>query len=364
MKSPSHRVARTEAVLLSGLGLISAAHANAQSADQASSEPPRQIQQVVVTGTLIPTSPDAAAVPVTRLDAAQLQQTGVTDNALDMLRKAIPAFAGRSNAGTSNAQSHNQFTAGGSQIQLRNLPTLVLVDGERVADDAVAGLNGSKDFVDVSQIPAAALERVDVLTDGASSLYGSDAIGGVVNFILKHDYHGLTFGGDYGAASGDYSERSYFATGGADVGPVNITATASFSKTSPLWQYQRSFASPKFGVTPGADLPGVVGGGGYVLAPALAAPNVPTGTSATAASYAQLAAAGVYDPTTATALSNGFNYAPYAMLLQQQENEAFVGNVTSKAFFNGRVKAFGDVLVSRNKVDSTAWASAGQPFST
>jgi iron complex outermembrane receptor protein len=364
MKGPSRRIAGTEAVLLSGLGLIAATHANAQSADQPPGEPPAQIHEVVVTGTLIPTSPDAAAVPITTIDASQLQQTGVTDNALDMLRKAIPAFAGRSNAGTANAQSHNQFTAGGSQIQLRNLPTLVLVDGERVADDAVAGLNGSKDFVDVSQIPAAALERVDVLTDGASSLYGSDAIGGVVNFILKHDYHGLTFGGDYGSASGDYSERSYFATGGADVGPVNITATASFSKTSPLWQYQRAFASPKYGVTPGTDLPGVVGAGSYALAPGLAAPNVPTGTAATAASYAQLAAAGVYNPTSASALSNGFNYAPYAMLLQQQENDAFVANVTSKAFFDGRVKAFGDVMLSRNKVDSTAWASAGQPFST
>jgi outer membrane receptor protein involved in Fe transport len=363
MKGLSRRFTGTEAVLLSGLSLISATYANAQSADQASGESPAQIQEVVVTGTLIPTSPDAAAVPVTTLDAGQLAQTGITTNALDMLRKAIPAFAGRSNAGTSNAQSHNQFTAGGSQIQLRNLPTLVLVDGERVAVDAVAGLNGSKDFVDVSQIPAAALERVDVLTDGASSLYGSDAIGGVVNFILKHDYHGLTFGGHYGSASGDYNERSYFATGGADVGPVNITATASYSKTAPLWQYQRSFASPKFGVTPGADLPGVVSGGSYVLAPGLAAPNVPTGTGATAASYAQLAAAGVYAPTSAAALSNGFNYAPYAMLLQQQENEAFVANITSNPFFDDRVKAFGDVLVSRNKVSSTAWASAGQPFS-
>ena len=360
MKGPSRRLPGTEAVLLSGLGFICATQAGAQTAEQASSRP---LQEVVVTGTLIPTNPDAAAVPVTTLDAAQLQDTGVTTNALDMLRKAIPAFAGRSNAGTSNAQSHNQFTAGGSQIQLRNLPTLVLVDGERVATDAVAGLNGSKDFVDVSQIPAAALERVDVLTDGASSLYGSDAIGGVVNFILKHDYHGLTFGGHYGAADGDYSERSYFATGGADVGPVNITATASYSKTSPLWQYQRSFASPKLGVTPGTDLPGVVGAGGYVLAPGLATPNVPTGTSATAASYAQLAAARVYDPTTSAALSNGFNYAPYAMLLQQQENDAFVANINSKSFFDGNVKAFGDVMVSRNKVSSTAWASAGQPFS-
>lgn len=363
MKVHPRRLAGTEAVLLLGLGLICATPAHAQSTDQASSEPLPQIKEVVVTGTLIPTSPDAAAVPVTTLDASQLQQTGVSTDTLAMLRKAIPAFAGRSNAGTSNAQSHNQFTAGGSQIQLRNLPTLVLVNGERVAIDAVAGLNGSKDFVDVSQIPAAALERVDVLTDGASSLYGSDAIGGVVNFILKHDYHGLTFGGHYGAASGDYNERSYFATGGADVGPVNITATASYSKSSPLWQYQRSFASPKFGVTPGADLPGVVGAASYVLAPGLAAPNVPTGLAATAAGYAQLAAAGVYDPTSAAALSSGFNYAQYALLLQQQENDAFVANVTSKGFFDDTVKAFGDIMVSRNKVSSTAWASAGQPFS-
>ena len=365
MKGQSRRVPGTEAVLLTGRGLICATHAGAQTATTTTDQPAAlPLQEVVVTGSLIPTNPDAAAVPVTTLDAGQLQATGVTTNALDMLRKAIPAFAGRSNAGTSNAQSHNQFTAGGSQIQLRNLPTLVLVNGERVAIDAVAGLNGSKDFVDVSQIPAAALERVDVLTDGASSLYGSDAIGGVVNFILKHDYHGVTFGGHYGSASGDYNEKSFFATGGFDVGPVNITATGSYSKTSPLWQSQRSFASPKFGVTPGTALPGVVGAGGYVLAPGLATPNVPTGTAATATSYAQLAAAGVYNPTTSAAQSNGFNFAPYQMLLQQQENESFVANITSKSFFDGKVKAFGDVMVSRNKVASTAWASAGQPFST
>lgn len=365
MKGQSRRLPGTEAVLLSGLGLICATQVRAQAAaDQAQDQALPQIQEVVVTGTLIPTNPDAAAVPVTTLDAGQLQQTGVTSNALDMLRKAIPAFAGRSNAGPSNAQNHNQFTAGGSQIQLRNMPTLVLVDGERVAIDAVAGLNGSKDFVDVGQIPAAALERVDVLTDGASSLYGSDAIGGVVNFILKHDYHGLTFGGHYGHASGDYSERSYFATGGADVGPVNITATGSYSRTSPLWQYQRSFASPKYGVTPGTSLPGGVGAGSYVLAPGLSAPNVPTGTSATAASYAQLAAQGVYDPTTPSALSNGFDYSRYAMLLQQQENAAFVANLTTKSFFDGAMKAFGDVMVSRDKVASTAWAAANQPFSS
>src|SRR6185312_14295568 len=168
------------------------------------------------------------------------------------LSKSIPAFAGRSNAGASNAQNHNQFTAGGSQIELRNLPTLVLVDGQRMALDGVAGLSGSKNFVDISQIPAVALERVDVLTDGASSLYGADADGG-------------------------YHDRSAFVTVGGDVGPVNVTATVSDSKTSPLFQSARAFTSPQYGVTPGTGLPGVVGAGSYVLGPGLLSPPVPTG---------------------------------------------------------------------------------------
>lgn len=321
----------------------------------------KQLQQIVVTGTLLPVDPNAAAVPVTTLSAEDLRQTGVSSDMLTTLTKSIPAFAGRSNAGASNAQNHNQFTAGGSQVELRNLPTLVLVNGQRMALDGVAGLSGSKNFVDVSQIPAAALERVDVLTDGASSLYGADAVGGVVNFILKHDYHGVKVGTHYGVADGGYHDRSAFVTVGGDIGPVNITATASYSKTSPLFESDRSFTSPQYAVTPGTGLPGVVGGGSYVLGPGLLSPPVPTGTAATAGSYAALSP-GVYNATTASQLSSRFDYSKYAMLLQQQEHKNFVATITSKPFFDDRVTAFGDILLSQNKVHSTAWQAAGQPF--
>ena len=321
-----------------------------------------QLQRVVVTGTLVTTNPDDAAVPVTTLDADDLNQTGVSSDMLSTLSKSIPAFAGRSNAGASNAQNHNQFTAGGSQIELRNLPTLVLVDGQRMALDGVAGLSGSKNFVDISQIPAVALERVDVLTDGASSLYGADAVGGVVNFVLKHDYHGVTIGTHYGVADGGYHDRSAFVTVGGDVGPVNVTATVSDSKTSPLFQSARAFTSPQYGVTPGSGLPGVVGAGSYVLGPGLLSPPVPTGTAATAGSYADLSP-GVYNATSAPQLSNRFDYSKYAMLLQQQEHKSFVATITSQPFFDGRVTAFGDILLSQNKVQSTAWQAGGQPFS-
>ncbi len=369
MKGSSGRLPAIEAAVLSSLSLFcatgafgAAAGPVAPAASAASSTPTLSaLQQVVVTGTLIPTNPDAVAVPVTTPVACALKATGTSSDMLATLEKSIPAFAGRSNAGSSNAQNHNQFTAGGSQIELRNLPTLVLVNGERLALDGVSGLTGSKSFVDVSQIPAAALERVDVLTDGASSLYGSDAIGGVVNFILKHNYHGVEVGTHYGTADGGYRDRSTFVTLGGDLGPFNITATLSYAKTSPLWADTRAFSSPKYGVTPGATLPGVVAGGSYVLAPGLTYPPVPTGIAATASSYSQLP--GVYDATSASQLSNGFDYSKYSMLLQQEEHKNFVANITSRPLFGGSTKAFGQILISQNNVASTAWQTAGQPFS-
>lgn len=318
------------------------------------------LNQVMVTGTLLPIDPNAAAVPVTTLEGDDLRQTGITSNVLDVMRKTVPAFAGRSNIGASN-QNHDQFVAGASQIELRNLPTLVLVDGQRMALDGVAGLSGSKNFVDVSQIPAAALDRVDVLTDGASSLYGADAVGGVVNFILKRDYHGVTVGAHYGMADGGYRDRSAFATVGGDIGPVNITATLSDARSSPLYQSARSFTSPQYGIVPGTGLPGVVDGGNNVLAPGLLTPPVPKGTAATAASYADLPP-GVYDATSASRLSNSFDYSKYSMLLQREEHKNLVATLTSQPFTDDHVVLSGDLLISQNKVRSTLWRTAGQPF--
>jgi len=139
--------------------------------------PPVVVESIVVTGSNLPTTPDAVAVPVTILGAEQIEQTGITSNVLEILRKAIPSFAGRGNTGNSNANNTNQNTAGGSQVLLRNLDTLVLINGRRVATNGINAIGG-KSFVDVNQIPAAAIDRIEVLTDGSSAIYGSDAIGG------------------------------------------------------------------------------------------------------------------------------------------------------------------------------------------
>ncbi len=89
---------------------------------------PVVVESIVVTGSNVPTTPDAVAVPVTILGAEQIEQTGITSNVLEILRKAIPSFAGRGNTGNSNANNTNQNTAGGSQVLLRNLDTLVLIN--------------------------------------------------------------------------------------------------------------------------------------------------------------------------------------------------------------------------------------------
>src|SRR5260221_4480702 len=111
--------------------------AGAQAGEAPAASEPAALEAITVTGSLLPTTPDQVAVSVISLDARQMEQNGISTNPLEILRKAIPSFAGRSNAGTSNANNDNQRTAGGSQLQLRNLPTLILVNGRRVANSGV-----------------------------------------------------------------------------------------------------------------------------------------------------------------------------------------------------------------------------------
>src|SRR5258708_11407435 len=105
-------------------GVAGMAHAQA-----AGGKDVAQVSEIIVTGSALPTTLDAVAVPVSTVSQEKIQQTGVNTNALEILRKAIPAFQGRSNTGASNANNTAQNTAGGSQAQLRQLDTLVLING-------------------------------------------------------------------------------------------------------------------------------------------------------------------------------------------------------------------------------------------
>src|SRR5258708_35648708 len=104
----------------------------AQASDAPAAAEPTALEAITVTGSLLPTTPDQVAGSVITLDARQMERNGIATNPLEILRKSIPSFAGRSNARTSNATNHNQRTAGGSQLPLPNLPTLTLVNSRRV----------------------------------------------------------------------------------------------------------------------------------------------------------------------------------------------------------------------------------------
>jgi len=375
MKAHLNRASLTASTALAAALLFTASPAFAKAAASTPAAPDSAAgkdigpAEIVITGSALPTTPDRVAVPVSIVGAEQIQKGGVSDNALELIRKQIPAFAGRSNTGNSNANNTNQNTGGGSQAQLRNLDTLVLVDGRRVAVNAIAGMGG-KVFVDLAQIPVGAVERVEVLTDGASAIYGSDAVGGVINFILKSRYEGASIDARMGFADGGYRERNVNFTVGHNLSSwLNVTLSGSYSKTDPLYQNERSFTSPFYSTA--TAVPGSVVTGGLfgVLASGLTSPSQrnATGLAATAPNFAALVANGTYVnmPTTkspqtspATAQSNiavagtgiggTYDLAQFQTILLQQEQKALDGSINAD-LIGDAVKLFVNVQAADNK---------------
>jgi iron complex outermembrane recepter protein len=335
---------------------------------QEKKDEPSSVETITVTGSSIPTTPSEATVPVTVLGVKEIEATGITSNALELLRKAVPAFAGRSNTGNSNANNNNQNTAGGSQIQLRNLDTLVLVNGRRMPTSGINAIGG-KNFVDINQIPVAAIERIEVLTDGASSIYGSDAIGGVVNLILKAEFEGSEAGVRYGYApgSGKYTESSVYAVTGFEPRPgAAFTVAGSYSKTDPLYQKDRPFSTPLVGRV--SAVPGSIPGA--LLAPGVNSPRdrVPTGTGATATTIADLIAGGAYVAATPAQISATYDLSQFQFLVLQQEQGSVIAN-GSADLIGKQLTVFGDLILSKTKsftqflpLTQTLTVPAGAPF--
>src|SRR6476660_3640561 len=158
---------------------------------------PTVMKPTVVTGSYIPTAESVTATPVQTLTTESISAAGTSDT-LITLRQLVPGFTGAGNYLGSVNNNVNigagfQAFTGESYAAIRNLSTLVLIDGQRVANSALSGAQA----VDLNSIPLAMIERIEVLKDGASAIYGSDAIGGVINIILRKDYTGaeLTVGG-------------------------------------------------------------------------------------------------------------------------------------------------------------------------
>ncbi len=191
---------------------------------------------MLVTGSYVPTLDEITASPVQVIEADVLRKVAATD-VVDLLRKTSPDFQGSLNLG----QERNDGAYGEANLALRNLPTLVLVNGRRLAHSSFSA--GSA--VDVNTIPVSMIERIEVLKDGASAIYGADAIGGVVNIILRKGYNGAEVGAQYGVTtrSDDYRQYSAYVTGGISNERTSFTLGAQYYHNDPLLASDRFVAS-------------------------------------------------------------------------------------------------------------------------
>lgn len=196
-----------------------------------------QLENVYVTGSLIKRSEETNALPIQIITSLDIAKTGVS-TAAELIAK-LPAMQGFTTAGDS-------VGGGGGGIQTANLRdlgsqyTLVLLNGRRMAP-ATSGAT-----IDLSTIPISAIESVEVLTDGASALYGSDAIAGVVNFILKKNVQSTTISGrvdrpqESGGASRSFDLTTGF--GDFDTDGFNVMLSISHEKQESLAASERDFA--------------------------------------------------------------------------------------------------------------------------
>jgi iron complex outermembrane receptor protein len=174
-----------------------------------------ELAAITVTGSALPRIDVETPSPVTTITAEQIQKSGLT-TVSDVIRSVSA-----DNSGSIPPAFTGGFAAGSSGVALRGLTvnsTLVLINGRRAANYPLAD-DGQRSFVDLNTIPSNAIERIEVLKDGASSLYGADAIAGVVNIILRPGYQGTEFTADVGTSQhgGGTTRRGTVLFGGGDL---------------------------------------------------------------------------------------------------------------------------------------------------
>ncbi len=198
-----------------------------------------QLEEIVVTGSRIVRQDYSSASPIATVDQELFAQDGAVtvEGVLNSLPQFVPAITSSSN---------NPSNGGQANVSLRGLGserTLILIDGRRVVP------SNSNGVVDLNIIPAALVKNVEIITGGASAVYGSDAVAGVVNFQLK-DYEGLEIGGSWGQTSeSDGQLFNISVTGGLSFadGRGSLVGSASFSDRDQILHGDRGFSAQSLG---------------------------------------------------------------------------------------------------------------------
>ncbi len=195
--------------------------------------------EIVVTGTNIRGQAPVGS-PLTVVTREDIAKSGY-GRLEDYMETLTSNFSGSESEDSTGNFNVNNNLASGQAVDLRGLgagATLVLVNGRR---PAAGGLSGA--FVDTSSIPVGAIERIEILTDGASALYGSDAIGGVVNYILRKDYEGLETNLRLATIDGGIDELQASVIAGKKWSTGHILASYQYSRRQALLAANRPYAS-------------------------------------------------------------------------------------------------------------------------
>ncbi|MBU6246356.1 MAG: TonB-dependent receptor [Xanthomonadaceae bacterium] len=187
------------------------------------------LKAVTVTGSRIPSVDLETQQPIFSMTQEDIKKTGLTNVGDIVQQLTMMSLPGTNKSSVLSGAS-------GAFVNMRNLGSqrvLVLVNGKRW----ISGINGA---TDISNIPAALIERIEVLKDGASAVYGSDAISGVINFILKDRFDGSQFNAYYGEnQGGDAQTTQYSFTTGARTDKSSIVFNVNYNKTGVVWTNSR-----------------------------------------------------------------------------------------------------------------------------
>lgn len=329
---------------VAAVGVAGTAFAQNATPAQSNQQQPQTLQTIVVTGSHIRRVDLETSNPVTVVTSQEIKASGKLT--LGDLVQQLPGIAGNA----TNPNVNNGGGTGASTISLRGLGssrTLILVDGHRVLNN------------DVNAIPSELVERIEVLKDGASSVYGSDAIGGVVNFIMKKNYQGAEFGFNYGTSDRDDGVRKgYHFTFGQSTDKGSIIAGLDYNKFDGVVSGNRDYSKCAETLSGGTVLgaPCVAGDGsggslasitGLLTAPDFAnCPPVPQIGGAGAGTYAGSPGQfRCFNPQT-----DLYNYQAVNLVNTPQErtNAYFLANYN----LTDNVQAYLDVFVNRTSSNS------------
>jgi len=227
-------VVKSLALAFGGAAVLTALPAAAQQAPQQ-----QQLERVEVTGSMIRRSQTETALPVTTISTEDLKKAGVTTAEQAM------SFIAENQSQTNSTNSVGESNGGASFADLRALGperTLVLLNGQRIVNNPYTG-----EAVDLNTIPTVAIQRIEVLRDGASAIYGTDAIAGVINIITRKEYEGISVAaqGNWPQASGgeSYGASILGGFGSLDQQGWNIFGGFNYNEQKVLRAVDRGFAS-------------------------------------------------------------------------------------------------------------------------